>query len=177
VDVRPAVATDADAVFRLRTDLTEWLCGRGVEQWEPDDIALGSVQDAIAAGHVHVVERDGVLLASVTVTWEDPLVWDEPGGTDDGVGYIHMLMVGRAWAGRGIGRDLLAWAEGHIAGRPRPLARLDCVRSNDRLRAYYEHAGYRLVGFKDFPAITWARETALYEKRLSGRPRWSAAPA
>lgn len=56
-------------------------------------------------------------------------------------GYVHMLMVDRNLAGHGIGRAMLSWAEQLIADSGRRLARLDCVRSNRRLRTYYESAG------------------------------------
>ena len=74
-------------------------------------------------------------------------------------------MVDRRWAGQRVGSDLLAWAEGKIRESDRGIARLDCVRANHRLRAYYEAHGYSLVGYKDFPNLGW-NESALYEKAL-----------
>jgi GNAT superfamily N-acetyltransferase len=75
-------------------------------------------------------------------------------------------MVDRAFAGHGIGRALLAWAEDFIVDSGRRLARLDCVRSNRLLRRYYQRAGYALVGYKALPEVEWAFEAALYEKPL-----------
>jgi ribosomal protein S18 acetylase RimI-like enzyme len=110
-----------------------------------------------------LVHRKSRLIGSVTITPEDTLIW---GKQDELAGYIHMLMVDRTFAGHGVGRSVLGWCEATIEADSRTVARLDCVRSNERLRRYYEDAGYLLVGFRDFPEIEWARETALYEKRL-----------
>ena len=59
-------------------------------------------------------------------------------------------------------------AERSIAADGNELARLDCVAGNHALRDYYEHAGYRFVGFESFPDLEWATETALYEKPIQG---------
>lgn len=163
LEVRPAVAEDAEDVLSLREDLTSWLCQQGIAQWSQGDVPLGWIERAIAEGSVHVVRRDGVLAASVTVRWEDPLVWPEAA---EPAGYIHMLMVSREFAGSGLGRQLLGWAEELIRLSGLHRARLDCVRTNGRLRTYYKTAGYRLVGYKEFAELEWAKPTALYEKLL-----------
>lgn len=46
----------------------------------------------------------------------------------------------------GAGRRMLAQAESRITAAGRPYARLDCLSTNPRLRAYYESAGYTVVG-------------------------------
>jgi hypothetical protein len=56
----------------------------------------------------------------------------------------------------------------------RHRARLDCVRTNTRLRAYYESAGYHRVGYRHFEhEVSEAlgglvsADSALYEKVLT----------
>lgn len=61
-----------------------------------------------------------------------------------------MVMVDRAFARLGLGRSLLDWAEEQITGAGHRHARLDCVRTNEALRKYYEEAGYLLVGTREF---------------------------
>jgi GNAT superfamily N-acetyltransferase len=94
----------------------------------------------------------------------DPLIW---GKRPESAGYVHMLMVDRDFEGHGIGRLILEWAEGSILAAGHSLARLDCVNANEPLRAYYERAGYRCVGTKSFPELSWAGVAALYEKQLA----------
>ncbi len=75
-----------------------------------------------------------------------------------------MLMVDRAYARVGLGRLLLEWAARRIRGAGHRHARLDCVRTNVVLRAYYENAGYVLVGYREFAG--GIPSVALYEKAL-----------
>jgi hypothetical protein len=42
----------------------------------------------------------------------------------------------------GLGAAILAWAADAARRHGRTALRLDCVASNDRLRAYYEAAGF-----------------------------------
>jgi ribosomal protein S18 acetylase RimI-like enzyme len=137
---------------------------RGIEQWRPGELPMEWIQTCVAEGWVYVVPRAKELIASVTIVWDDPLMWGEQ---PEPAGYIHMLIVDREFAGHGIGRSLLAWAEQFIADSGRQLARLDCVRTNRPLRGYYERAGYTLVGYKKLPEMELAYEGALYEKPLT----------
>ncbi|MFE9454326.1 tyrosine-protein phosphatase [Streptomyces sp. NPDC006739] len=71
--------------------------------------------------------------------------WDR-GPRPPDAGYIHRLMTTPHTAPPGTGRRMLREAESRIAATGRPYARLDCLAANPRLRAYYESAGYRVVG-------------------------------
>ena len=164
-EVAVAAPREATAVLGLRDSLARYLLDRGIRQWKPGELPAEWIEERIAAGSVYVVHRHTQLIGSVTITREDTLTWGE---RDDLAGYIHMLMIDRAFAGRGVGRSLLGWSEARIEADGRGLARLDCVQSNDRLRQYYEEFGYRMVGYRDFPEIPWVLKTALYEKRLGG---------
>jgi GNAT superfamily N-acetyltransferase len=159
-----ATVEDAGRVQALRDDSARWLQERGVEQWQPGELPLDWIEIAIATGSVFLVSRGDHLVGSVTIMGNDPLVWGEQA---EPAGYMHLLMVDRAYNGHGIGRALLAWTETFILETGRGLARMDCARSNAKLRAYYERAGYRFVADKTFPDIEWARPTCLYEKTLT----------
>ncbi len=162
-EVAIASPRDATAVLGLRDSLARYLLARGVRQWKPGELPAEWIEERIVAGSVYVLRRHNQLIGSVTITPEDTHVWGE---RDDLAGYIHLLMIDRAFAGHGVGRCLLGWCEATIEADGRRLARLDCVRSNGRLRRYYEEAGYRLVGYRILSEVPWALETALYEKCL-----------
>jgi protein-tyrosine phosphatase len=164
--VTRATASDAPVVRALRDELASWMLQRGIRQWNPGDLSAKWIAVCIGFGVVSLVSHDDRLVGSVTVVWDDPLIWGEQ---SEPAGYIHMLMVDRAFGGHGIGRLILQCAEDSIAAAGLPLARLDCVADNPPLRAYYEHAGYRFVGTKTFPDIEWDGATALYEKQLSAQ--------
>ena len=169
--IRVAVGDEARAVLRLRDELAAWMVQRRIDLWQPGEMPLAWVEQSIAHRWVHTVWKQDQLVGSVTVAWEDPLIWGETGTP---AGYIHMLMVDRAYAGHDVGRSILGWAEARIAAAGRRLARLDCATSNQRLCGYYEQAGYvpvgrrqfRLQGSQFFPAADRAVDTNLYEKEL-----------
>jgi protein-tyrosine phosphatase len=167
--VSPATEQDIQAVVRLRDDAARWLVDRGVEQWTPGE-PVSHFEQRVALESTRLLRSEQELIGTVTILWSDPETWGSPG--DDGrAGYIHGFIVDRRFLGKGVGQPLLAWAEGHITAAGRQYARLDCVRTNQRLRGYYEQAGYHNVGYKDFPDIDWAREVALYEKPLRPQER------
>jgi ribosomal protein S18 acetylase RimI-like enzyme len=161
--VRRALPDDAEAVLPLRDKLADWLEDQGIRQWRRGEVPHSRLQMAIRDGGVYVVELENQVVASMTLQWQDPLIW---GHSPETAGYIHMLVVDREGAGHGVGRHLLEWTEEKIRLHGPRLARLDVVRTNTALPSYDEGGGYRLVGYQDFPEIDWANVTALYEKQL-----------
>ena len=161
VSVIAASRDDAVAILRLRDTAASWMVERGIDQWRPGEMPLAWIENCAAQGWVFLALRDGNLLGSVTLVWADPFIW---GDRDAPAGYIHMLMVDRAHAHLKLGRSLLDWAERRITRSGHHRARLDCVRTNMALRAYYENAGYALVGYREFDRIP---AVALYEKPLA----------
>jgi GNAT superfamily N-acetyltransferase len=123
------------------------MLGHGIDQWRPGEVPLAWIERFAERRSLFVMFGDGRLIASVILAWADPFVW---GDQQEPAGYGHMLMVDRAYAGRGLGRVLLDWTENRIGKSGRHLARLDCVRTNTLLRTYYENAGYHLVGYRCF---------------------------
>jgi ribosomal protein S18 acetylase RimI-like enzyme len=162
--VTAATVEHAPAVRELRNDLARWMLKREIAQWSPGEMSLEWIETCISWGAVHVVTRGEDLVGSVTVVWDDPLVW---GRQPPDAGYIHMLMVHPMFRGHGTGRSILGWAEALIRDAGRPLARLDCARTNRALRTYYEDLGYRFVAHKPFPGLEGAGEGTLYQKVLA----------
>jgi GNAT superfamily N-acetyltransferase len=119
------------------------------EQWTPGELPVSYFERLVAEGAVWLLQHDGRIVGTVGVSWSEPTIWRER-DTDE-AGYIRGLVIDRNFAGKGLGRDLLHWAEAHIRFSACQLARLDCVRTNGELRNYYEQEGYRHVGYKDFP--------------------------
>ncbi|MGY0021795.1 GNAT family N-acetyltransferase [Streptomyces sp. cg35] len=92
-------------------------------------------------------------------------MWADTAGT---AVYVHRTAV-RHWA-RGLGAVILDWAERTARQHDAVALRLDCVRSNGRLRASYEDRGFTHRG--DVPVggapgqraeegpVTWASRYA-----------------
>lgn len=167
---RPARVGEAARLVALRDDLAAWMLHRGIQQWQPGEVSVSWMGACIDRREVFVVEDAGVVIGSVRVVWHDNFIWGEKPAD---AGYVHALMVARDYARAGIGRQLLSWAEDNIRQQGRSFARLDCVRTNERLHHYYLNAGYRQVGYKDFSDVEMSkrpgavvRATVLFEKRL-----------
>jgi GNAT superfamily N-acetyltransferase len=158
VQIRAAGPEEIDMVLDLLADASTWLVARGVEQW-PERFERDWVMPAIERGETWLAERDGEVVGSLVVRWDDPTFW---AGYPADAGYLHRLAVRRH--GEALGAHLLRWAEQHAAEAGKQFLRLDCVASNEPLRAYYERAGYEHVGHVTVGPYVQAR----YEKRVSG---------
>jgi ribosomal protein S18 acetylase RimI-like enzyme len=146
----------------LRDDLARWLLSKGIDQWRPGEIPLERLARWVDRGTVRVLPEDGRLIAAVAVLDEDP-VWPED---QIAAGYIHLLMVARSHAGRGLGASVLAAAERTIVDSSRTWARLDAVATNTRLIAWYLDRGYGRAGIATFGDAA-LHPTALLQKPLT----------
>ena len=130
------------AVATLLDEATGWVGERGYEQWPlpfpRDELAAG-----IERGEVYVAELKGDAVATVTLLWDDPIYW---GARPPDAAYVHKLAVSRACAGRRIGQNLVEWADSTAAAAGRQFLRLDCLRDNPGIRAYYERLGFEHRG-------------------------------
>jgi GNAT superfamily N-acetyltransferase len=129
-----ATPGDLDQLVELLDDVSAWLRGRGVAQW-PAHFSIDWLMPAVAGGETWLAHVDRRLTGTVTLSWSDPM-WPDDGAA----GYVHRLAVRRDAAG--LGRRLLDWAAATAIGAGRDRLRLDCVAWNQRLRGYYEAAGF-----------------------------------
>gem|GEM_PF-5023885 len=160
--------------MRLRDDAATWLLVLGIVQWAVGEISVADVRAAISRGEVQVLRRSGVVVATVTVTGSDEVVW----GVGDNVvaRYVHRLIVARGHPG--LGAAVLAEVEARSAGEDAAVVRLDCVESNARLRHWYAARGYREVG-RVVPTTPGWHPSTLFEKPVptSGERGQASGPA
>jgi protein-tyrosine phosphatase len=161
--IERATLPETNLLIEIHEDTARWLWERGIHQWEPGAFRRDRLIACIERGEVYLVRLDGVPVGMAILQEADEDTW---GARPDDALYIHGLRVLRAYAGRGIGRAILRWAEEQVAARGRIYLRLDCMADNARLRAYYEVAGFRCVGEKAWEdAPSW--RSGLYEKRVA----------
>jgi GNAT superfamily N-acetyltransferase len=145
--VRPAGEADLSALVRLRDDAARWMLMRGItEQWRPGELDEGHFRRVMVHGEVWLAEAGGRIAGAWELWWEDEAAW---GPQPPVAGYVHRLMVDREVAAPGTGRLLLNAAEHRVAAVGRTCVRLDCLAGNAQLNAYYQDAGYRVVGHKE----------------------------
>lgn len=158
VVVRPAAATDVNAVVRVTVEANaeyagRWTLSAGVEgpTAVTADMQSGWVLLAVAAG-----EDVGAVRCRLT--------------SDPAIGYIKRLAVVPAWRRQGIGRLLMADAELRLAAAGAHRATLGTVAENAGLTAFYRGIGYRIgetkpVPHRGFTAHTWEKRLAEIEGR------------
>ena len=147
--------------MRLRDDAATWLLALGIVQWTAGEVSVAEVRAAISRGEVQVLRHSGVVVATVTVTASDDVVWGI--GEDVVARYVHRLIVARGQPGLGVA--VLAEVEVRSAGEGAAVVRLDCVESNARLRQWYAARGYREVG-RVVPTNSGWHPSTLFEKRV-----------
>ncbi len=153
--------------------LTEEEAGRAVTCWirgvyPTERVAL----DALAAGTLFVLERDGVIAAAAKIDqiqaseYADA-PWQYPDVPDSRVMVLHTLVVDPLWAGRGCGTELLRFYERYALEHSWPYLRIDTNVRNSVARRLYARLGYREAGIVpcEFNGIPDVRLVCL-EKRL-----------
>ena len=156
LEIVPATPDDAATIREVLGDVSAWLLSQGLRQWPavfPDEWFL----PALEAGETWLATRDGDVVATITLQWDDEIVW---GQRPPDAGYVHRLAVRRHAAG--VGRELLAWTDGEVRAAGRDFVRLDCWRENPKLRAYYEASGFEHRG----DAEEWGWPVTRYERPL-----------
>ncbi|MFJ8820843.1 GNAT family N-acetyltransferase [Streptomyces sp. NPDC102467] len=132
---RRATAERTDDVLGVLDEAAGWLRARGIDQW-PDRFERAWVTDAVTRGETWLVTVAGGIAGTVTLDRADPL-WADAAGS---AVYVHRMAVRRHAAG--LGTVILDWAARTARQHEAQTLRLDCVRSNGRLRAYYEDRGF-----------------------------------
>ncbi|WP_377809253.1 GNAT family acetyltransferase [Azospirillum sp. A29] len=121
--VRSCAAEDCDAVVALWT-----ACGLVVPWNDPAaDFALALSK---SSSTVLAAIEDGRVVATAMV------------GQDGHRGWIYYVAVDPALQGRGLGRRMVAEAEGWLAAAGMPKVQLLVRETNQRVLAFYERLGY-----------------------------------
>ena len=162
----PATPSDVDMVIDLLEEGARWLQAMGIEQWPVG--VFSALHDLltkhVAVGEVFLGVQADFVVATIRLQWSDHEMWPEDEGE---AGYVHGLAVRRAWAGRGIGRRMLRWAEATVKQEGKRYLRLDCVAHNERLVRYYLEAGFEPRGQVE---SHWGEHATLhrrFEKRVA----------
>jgi ribosomal protein S18 acetylase RimI-like enzyme len=154
-----AGGSDLDTVLSILEEAALWLVRRGIEGWEPGSFFRRRIADRIGRGEMYLARLAGQPFGTFALQWSDQEVWgDVPGDA----GYVRGLAIRRGFAGRGLGRELLRWAEERAVLSGKSYLRLDCRADNRALYEYYERAGFRYRG----QARVWSFGVNLYEKRV-----------
>lgn len=169
-----ATKEDRQVVLDLIEDARKWLATMGTDQWAnpyPDaDGKLIRVQEGIERGETWIVWDGEIPAATVTIRTErNNVVWSEDTcecDLSEPAVYVHQLITARAYAGAGLGAELIDWAGlwGSRAYGAR-WVRLDVWTTNLALHKYYMNTGFEPCGmYEDDPCYM---SGALFQKLVT----------
>ncbi|MGA7923044.1 MAG: GNAT family N-acetyltransferase [Thermoplasmata archaeon] len=163
--LRHASPQEVDLAASILTEAAEWSMGIGNPHPWPRPFPSEILQRSADRGELFLAETASHEIAgTLTLQWEDPLFW---GVQPPVAGYLHRLALRRAFAGQGLGRRMIQWAEERVRERGREFLRLDCDAENARIRSYYEALEFRFVSDAEKPGVPF--RCALYQKRVAHR--------
>lgn len=157
VHVVRARIEELDEVLGILAEAARWLHDRGIHQW-PAAMPERMVRPELEAGNCHLARDGDAAVGTLTLQETDERFW---GVQPPEALYLHRLAVLRSH--RGLGRQLLDWAESTTRDAGRRYLRLDCMSENPGVRGFYERAGYVHRG--EIADPRW--RASLYERDLS----------
>jgi GNAT superfamily N-acetyltransferase len=150
VIIAPAAPEDLSLLIAFRDEAARWLAARGIDQWqEPyptEDLMEEGMLRSIRAGETFIVwDDDSTPAATITVDrWANPDLWTPEEAAEPAL-YAHKLTVARAYAGRGLGAELVDWAGTRAAVSGARWLRVDVWTTNPKLQHYYLELGFAHV--------------------------------
>jgi ribosomal protein S18 acetylase RimI-like enzyme len=153
MSVEAAQPADAFDAFRTIALCTDMLQRHGIDQWDDVYPSLGVVQQDARVGSLFVIRDELMCIGSVCVNDEQDSEW----GTVDWKYVagpflcVHRLSVHPAWQNRGLGRQMMDFAEAAARDRGCQSIRLDAYTANAPVVSFYAKRGYERVGEVWFP--------------------------
>jgi predicted N-acetyltransferase YhbS len=158
VIVEQATIEDLPVILAMRTEASEWLAKRGINQWAvawPNPEAQSDrILSSIRAGETWMIRTDdGETAATVALdSFSDPQLWTPEEQAEPAM-YLHRLIVRRKFAG--LGDDVIDWACDRAGQLGNRWVRIDVWTDNTGLHRYYENRGFkhvRTLNLADYPS-------------------------
>ena len=155
-----AKQSEIDIVLGILDEAASWMSENKIPTvWELGGFSRQLFLDQIANGDVYIGSIDDKPVGTFILQWNDLQFW---GKQPPDAGYVHKLATRPAYTGRGIGVEMLKWAETTAKAAGKRFLRLNCLAEDRKIRDYYERAGFVYRG--DFAGPKGV--ASLYEKNL-----------
>jgi GNAT superfamily N-acetyltransferase len=149
ITISPARPGDLETILSLRCEAARWIASTGGDQWQeawptPDEQS-DRIAASIAAGETWML-HDGHLVAGTVAIDEfaDAQLWTQEEQSEPAY-YVHRLIVPRAYAGQGLGAQVLNWCADRAARHGKRWIRVDIWTTNIGLQQYYLDHGFEHV--------------------------------
>jgi len=160
--LRRAEPADIAEIIRLIDEAAEWLASRNTDQWArpwPSRLGRNSrISASLQAGKTWICWDGSTAAATLTADPDPDPYWSHDGPERSAV-YVHRLVVARAYAGLGLGAELLNWAgrTGRLA-HGADVLRISAWTTNLGLHDYYRRQGFSPRGLHPddgYPSRAW----------------------
>jgi GNAT superfamily N-acetyltransferase len=169
--LRQATTDELEVIIRLIEGAADWLSTKGTDQWAqpwPDRAGRdGRILTHLGSGKTWICWDRGTPVATITADPDEDPYWPERQRREPAI-YISRLVVSRAYAGAGLGAELINWAgrkARHDYGAQ--WIRVSAWTTNQGLHAYYRGQGFELCGFHSDDGYP---SGALFQKPTAGLP-------
>ncbi|MBO0889245.1 GNAT family N-acetyltransferase [Candidatus Bathyarchaeota archaeon] len=158
--ISKADPSSLDTVLAILDEATVRLLKNGMPTaWEAGKFSRQAFLDQIEKGEVHIAFVGSEAAGTFILQWSDLLWWGE---RPDEAGYIHKFAIKPSFAGKGLGVEMVKWAEATAKKAGKKFLRLNCMADDRKIRDYYERLGFIHKGDVMGPKCLGS----LYEKRL-----------
>src|SRR5919109_3001319 len=132
--------SNLDLVLGILDEATNRLLKNGMPTaWESGKFSRPAFLDQIEKGEVHIAFVGSDAAGTFILQWSDLLWWGERPAD---AGYIHKFAIKPSFAGKGLGVEMLKWAETTARNAGRKFLRLNCMADDRKMRDYYERLGF-----------------------------------
>ena len=173
--IRLATAADLPAVAAIYDAILDREAKAGVSytNWQKGKYpTLDTAKGILEAGTLYVgADEDGTVWGSMNLNGCQlpeyaKIDWSIP-AADSQVAVIHTLTVHPDCMGRGLARQMIAFAEDTARAQGKTVMRFDTWEHNEPANHLYPAIGYRFVGSTDFFFMGYTHTVLnLYEKAL-----------
>ncbi len=158
-------ANEFDAAYRILTEVSEWLTGKGIRQWAralPREV----YQTRQARGENYGLFADKELAAVVSLLEERPEYWQSflP---ESNFKWLATLASARKFSGQKLGELAMSEAEHFLRQEGLGEIYLDCVYNDGTLPRFYASLGYREIARKEVSFSWGTLDSVLMKKRLN----------
>ena len=133
-----------DFVLGIYAEAGTWLHDvKGISGQWAREVPNEEAQQWIDSGGLYVASLESEPIGIVRILRDGGKLWsDRP----EAAIYVGGIAVSRRFAGRGLGLNILSWAEQIARDDQKPFLRLDGMAANSRLRQYYVDSGFESLG-------------------------------
>lgn len=142
MEIINSVSADIDSIFELYEEGTKYQKLMAPKHWKGFERPM--VEEEIAENRQWKILINGEIACVFATTFHDPLIWREK--DNDPSLYIHRIATNPAFRGRGLVKQIVAWAKAYAIAHGKKYLRMDTGSGNEKLNNYYVSCGFTYMG-------------------------------